>query len=277
MDSRGLSPTTWDREIFRGTRLVKFRGTRGGRRGGDTRGEHRQHSPVWSFSDHGPARFSPERLSSPVPVVPVPMVPTPVVPAPMVPVISVPVVQSSETPKRRRRRKASSTTVHVQAETIHIAFAQSETVHVTSAESVSPGKMAATESVSPDRTPAETLLDYFSTLFKILEVPGKVHITPAQPEIVHVTSAQSETVHVTSAQPETVLVVSAQPETVHVMPAEPVLSVLEPEPVAFVPDPSVTATLAIMATAMWCVWATHTLEPVVSFPEPVVSLNLLFH
>ena len=65
-----------------------------------------------------------------------------------------------------------------------------ETVHVTSAEPV-----------SSDKTAAETFLDYFSVLSKILEIPNSVHVTAAEPAPQHKMAASPAPQHKMAVSP----------------------------------------------------------------------------
>ncbi|CAM4611535.1 unnamed protein product [Leuciscus chuanchicus] len=279
---------------FEGTRLVIFRGTRGGCSRGGGREKDQHHSPLWPLFDPGLV------VSSPVPVVPVPVVPkwrrrgtpsvtVPVDPVPVVPrlvvpvpVVPVPVVQVP-------------VVVPKQPAIVPEAVPEQPTV-IQEAVPEQPAVAIA----------AEKLLDYFSTLFKILEFPRSIHVPSAQPETVHVTSAEpvssdkmaaTETVHVTSAEPvssdkmaaaEPVHVTPAEPgfsdkmaatESVHITPAEPVSSdkmaaaeavhVTTAEPVS--PDKMV-AVEPVSVPEPEPVVPVPVPEPVVPVPEPVVPV-----
>ncbi|XDV36876.1 hypothetical protein PO909_006591 [Leuciscus waleckii] len=58
-------PSVRHEQSFEGTRLAKFSGTRGGRRGGGTRGDFQHHSPPQSRLHPGPVMLDPE-LHSPL-------------------------------------------------------------------------------------------------------------------------------------------------------------------------------------------------------------------
>ncbi|XDV24412.1 hypothetical protein PO909_028607 [Leuciscus waleckii] len=152
----------------------------------------------------------------------------------------------SAKPEYLHLMSAKPESLHVMSakpESLHVMSAMSESVHATSAaEPVSPDKMAAAEPVSPDKMAAAEPVS-----------PDKMAAAePVSPD----------------------KMATAEPVSPDKMAAtEPVspdkMAAATPEP-----EPSVMATLTIMATAIWCVWSVHTFDVHVTSAEPETELHV---